>query len=352
MRNFSFIISVVLFVTLSGCNGCSGSKSREKPDVSKIDVQVQLLRFDKDLFEYSGNDYAAFSESMQSKYGAFYPFYIDQFIIGPRPAGDTADIAKEALEKFISDNYIRRLQDSINSDFSNTKDLEEELTQSFKYFKYYFPDITVPKVVSINSGFSLGAFTYDRDFLGIGLDLYLGVDNPDYDSAGIYQYLKHKMRREFIARNSMEVTYDLYFGEEEASREKNLAEAMVEKGKKMYLLSYVLPDAPDSLLTGFTQTQTTWCEKNEYDIWKYLNDKDLLYKNDYQNQKRYLDEGPTTQGMPAEAPGAIGNWIGLQIVRKFMKETGGKISLKDLITTYDSKTIWEKAKYRPTKPVM
>jgi uncharacterized protein YjaZ len=67
------------------------------------------------------------------------------------------------------------------------------------------------------------------------------------------------------------------------------------------------------------------------------------------DKTRYLGEGPTTNGMPPEAPGAIGNYLGLQIVRKFMKETGGKIEMKDLIARYDSKTIMEKAKYRPSK---
>ena len=69
------------------------------------------------------------------------------------------------------------------------------------------------------------------------------------------------------------------------------------------------------------------------------------------DQKRYLDEGPATAGMPAEAPGNIGAWIGLQIVNKFMKETGHKISLQDLVSKYDAKAILNKAKYRPAKSV-
>ena len=119
----------------------------------------------------------------------------------------------------------------------------------------------------------------------------------------------------------------------------------------MYVLSHLLPDAPDSLLMGFTQTQTMWCEDSEYEIWKFLNDKDLLYKNEFMEKKRYLDEGPTTAGMPEESPGNIGSWIGLQIVRKFMKETGGKIPLHDLMLKYDARTILAKAKYRPLKTV-
>ncbi|MES2621870.1 MAG: hypothetical protein V4615_13555 [Bacteroidota bacterium] len=351
MKNISCIAISLILISLTSCNGCNKNKSREKPDVSNIKADVHLLRFDQDLFLLKENNFKEHQELMKKKYGAFYNFYVDQFIVGPRQAGDTANIEEEAVKRFVTDGYIQRLQDSINLHFADTKGLEEELTQSFKYFKYHFPEATIPQVITVNSGFSLGAFTYDKDILGIGLDLYLGGNNPDYDSAGVYEYVQHKMSSDYIARNSMEVLYNSYFSNEELSRQKNLIEAIVDQGKKLYFLSYVLPDAPDSLILGFTQKQTDWCEKSEYEIWKFMNDKDLLYKSNFMDQKRYLDEGPTTSGMPAESPGTIGNWIGLQVVRKFMKESGNKISLHDLVVRYDGKTIFEKAKYRPSKSV-
>jgi hypothetical protein len=347
MKKLSWLAALVIALSFTGCDK---NKSREKPDVSSIKADIQLQRFDQDLFQFTDANFAEHQKLMSDKYQSFYPFYISQFIIGPRPPADTANIEEEALRKFLADGYIRRLQDSINLHFADTKDVEEELSQSIRYFKYYFPEVRVPQVIAINSGFSIGAFTYGENVLGLGLDLYLGAENPDYDSAGIYQYVRHKMRREYMVRNSMEVLYDFYFGETSAEQ-KTLIEAMVDKGKKLYVLSYLLPDAPDSLLVGFTEKQTAWCEKSEYEIWKFLNDKDLLYKSDFMNQKRYLDEGPTTTGMPPESPGAIGNWIGLQVVRKFMKETGNKISLHDLVSKYDANAIFQKSKYRPSKSV-
>jgi hypothetical protein len=351
MKQLKLISFATVLLVLASCNGCHKGKSREKPDVSNINIKIHLVRFDQDLQDFRTKDFHQQAEKMREKYGSFFDFYVSQFVIGPRPVGDTTDVTQDAIQKFVTDGYIKRIQDSINEHFKNTADIDEELTQVTKYFKYYFPQTTVPKVVSINSGFSLGAFTYNKDLLGIGLDLYLGANNPDYDSAGIYSYLKHKMGREYIARNSMEVMYNLYFGEQESAQGKTLIEAMVNRGKKMYFLSMVLPDAPDSMIVGYTDNQTRWCEQSEYDIWKFLNDKDLLYKENAMEQKRYLDEGPTTAGMPKEAPGNIGSWIGWQIVNKFMTETGHKISLNDLVTKYDAKTILAKAHYRPSKSV-
>jgi hypothetical protein len=351
MKILKLVPAALIVLLLAGCNGCNHSKSREKPDVSGIHLDAKLMRFDKDLFDFTTKDYDQQVAFMQTKYGPVFDFYVDHFVIGPHPAGDTTNVQHDAILKFLSDSYIRRIQDSINFHFANTSDVEQDLTQALKYYKYYFPQAVIPKVVAVNSGFALGAFTYGKDLLAVGLDLYMGPNNIDYDSAGIYQYLQHKMRREYIARNSMEVLYNLNFGGDDMERGETLIEGMVEKGKKMYFLSYVLPDAPDSMIVGYTDKQTKWCEANEYEIWKFLNDKDMLYKNNYMDQKRYLDEGPTTPGMPAGAPGNIGTWIGLQIVNKFMNETDHKISIQDLIVKYDAKAILNKAKYRPSKSV-
>jgi len=351
MKILKLISTALILLLLAGCNSCNKSKSREKPDVSGIQIAVKLERFDKDLVDFQTKDYEQQSAFMRNKYGPFFDFYVSHFVIGPHPAGDTTSVEHDAILKFLADGYISRLQDSINFHFKDMKDIEQDLTQSLKYYKYYFPKAIVPKVAAVNSGFALGAFTYDKDMLGIGLDLYMGPDNIDYDSAGIYKYLQHKMRREYIARNAMEVLYNLNFGGSDMERGETLIEGMVEKGKKMYFLSYVLPDAPDSLIVGYTAAQTQWCEANEYEIWKFMNDKDMLYKNNYMDQKRYLDEGPTTPGMPAGAPGNIGTWIGLQIVNRFMKETGHKIPIQDMVLKYDAKSILNKAKYRPAKSV-
>ncbi|MFN8287421.1 MAG: hypothetical protein U0V74_11730 [Chitinophagales bacterium] len=346
MIRFNYVVVALILLALASCNGCNKTKSREKPDVSNINFQLQFLRFDHDLQDFKNKDFEQQQEYMRNRYGEFYDFYVDQFVIGPRQPGDTADISREAISKFIADPYVNRIQDSIDNTFADTKQLEADLKLSLKYLKYYFPKITLPKVVTVYSMFSNGAFTYGEETLGVGLDCYLGENNPDYDSAQIYQYVRHKMKKEFVVRNAMEVLYNLYFGVDPNAR-KTFGEAMVEKGKKLYVLSYLLPEAPDSLLVGYTAAQTEWCEKSEHSIWQFFNDKDLLYKEDYMDQKRYLDEGPGAQGMPAEAPGNVGSWVGLQIVRKFMESSGGKISLQDLVLKYDTKTIFEKSHYRP-----
>ncbi len=106
-------------------------------------------------------------------------------------------------------------------------------------------------------------------------------------------------------------------------------------------MEMMLPETPDSMLIGYTSEQMRWCKLSEYAMWQYLNEKDLIFSQSFMEHKRYLTDGPTTSGMPAESPGNLGSWIGWQM--------DGKVTLKDLLTKYDNKTIAAKANYRPRK---
>lgn len=337
-----------LAIPLLMLNGCNNQESRPKPDVSKIELEVKVKRFDRDLASLSTQNSDEKVRELIDVYGDFVRGYADIFI--DQEQSDTAQtVNTQQLLDFISDSYVRRIQDSINSTFVDTKGEEEQLTTAFKYFKYYFPKFTAPEILTVNSVYSAGVSPYGNDRFILGLDMFLGPNNKDYDSVGVYSYLRHKMQRQYIARYTVDALYSYYFEPEGLQPDRNLIEAIVDRGKKMYFLSMVFPDAPDSLILGYTQPQTSWCQQSELAVWQFLNDKDLLYKQNLMEQTRYLGEGPTTSGMPADAPGSIGNYIGLQIVRKFMKQVGDKVTLQDLILQYDAKTIFAKSVYRPAK---
>ena len=342
------LLPFAVVLLLASCTGCNENKGREKPDVSNIKAEAHILRFDQDMKEGAAQaNFAEWQSGMRAKYGDFYDFYLRQFIIGPRPAGDTADINEDAIKRFYADQYITTIQTSIDKNYKDTKQLQGELTSLFKNITYYFPKFHTPQVVTFNSAYSAGVSAYGAEQFAIGLDMFLGENNPDYDSAGIYVYLRHKMTPAYIPRYTAEALYDANFAP--MVGEQTLLESMVERGKQMYFISYVLPDAPDYMIYGYTGAQAEWCKQNEKEIWKFFNDKDLLYKSNAMDKARYLGEGPTSAGMPKEAPGNIGNYIGLQIVRQFMANEGKNIPLADLVLKYDAKTILSKAKYRPGK---
>ena len=39
---------------------------------------------------------------------------------------------------------------------------------------------------------------------------------------------------------------------------------------------------------------------------------------------KFITDGPNTSGMPAESPGNIGSWVGLQIIKSYLKNNPKK----------------------------
>jgi hypothetical protein len=54
-------------------------------------------------------------------------------------------------------------------------------------------------------------------------------------------------------------------------------------------------------------------------IWHYFSQRKLLYSTQWADIMRYINEGPTSMGMPPESPGNIGSFIGWQIYPKICK---------------------------------
>ena len=125
-----------------------------------------------------------------------------------------------------------------------------------------------------------------------------------------------------------------------------LIEQIVEKGKQWFLLDKFLPDAPDSIKTGYAKKQLDWIEENEGNVWAYIiKNENNLYSIEPSTIQTYIGEAPYTQGMPEVSPGNIGQWIGWRIVQEYVKKHDD-FSVQQLLET-DPKIIFQEAKYRP-----
>jgi len=328
---------------------CKCNKSRKQIDVSNIDITVKVQRFDRDFFSITNDNYDSKVAELKNQYGDFYSFYVNDLMGSFKNTQQQSTSEKEAILNFLNDTAIVGLRDSVQKAYPELTDVEKGLQDAFKHIKYYFPELPQPRVISMISEFSYGAVTYDTATLAVSLDMFLTEKYPVYNYLEIPKYIQRKLTRGYIVPNSVDVLYNLYFGEDVYQPGTPLLEAMVDKGKKLYFMEMMLPEMADSMLIGYTSEQIRWCKLSEYAIWQYMNEKDLIFTQSFMEHKRYLTDGPTTSGMPAESPGNLGSWIGWQMVRKFMKDADGKVSLKDLLTKYDNKTIAAKANYRPQK---
>lgn len=330
---------------------CTSPDAYKKVDVSKVEAPMHTLRFERDFFGLDVNNLAAGTTELQQKYGPFYNDYVLGIMAFGAPESRLDTSHRDPLtdiQGFLQNPSDRALYDSVQQRFSDFGSYEKNIQTGVQHFRFYFPDRPAPRVIyTFISEFGNAAITYGDTVIGVGLDMYLGENFAMYDGVNFPAYMKRKLRPEFIAPNAMEVLYNNYFDQTAYNAGLPLVEAMINEGKKYYFMECMLPDLPDSTLIGYTKAQEEWCRKSEKSIWQFFNEQDLLYKVNFMEQKRYTTDGPTTPGMPPESPGRIGSWLGWQIVRKYMRDGGGKISLKELAEKKSAKEILAKAGYKP-----
>jgi hypothetical protein len=311
-----------------------GSCKNGKPDVSGIDLSIDIQRLDRDIFDMTVN-------SLSDKYGVFFDYYTD----GILNIGNCKDsLFSEYLEMFKSDSIVRVAYNDVNKIYPDLKNLTNKLTSAFKYYRYYFPDKDIPKIYTYISGFNQSVILADG-ILAIGLDKYLGADYELYNSLRFYKYLSQNMYPEKIVSDYIE-TWIGNAWELNTRKNNDLISKMLFEGKILYATKMILPDETDVNIFGFTPAQLRWCRNNEKTMWTTLIENKLLFSTDSFMIRKLTDFAPYTAEFTAESPGKACNWIGFNIIAKYM-QNHPHISLNELMNNDDYHKIFEQAKYKP-----
>jgi hypothetical protein len=96
---------------------------------------------------------------------------------------------------------------------------------------------------------------------------------------------------------------------------------------------------------GYTKKQMQDAEKNEAVVWDFFLNNNLLNKTDDNIVQNYIGESPKTAELGENAPGNIGTFAGLQIVKKYM-QLYPETSLTELMKM-KPRDIYDKSKYKP-----
>jgi len=224
-------------------------------------------------------------------------------------------------------------------------DLSPEITAFKKHFAYYeskFPKQKSPYLIFMNSGFSYQTTTYgNSDTILIGTDLFLGADFIYPPS--IPNFVKHCYQREYMVPR---VIQTLVRDQMKEVRPSKFIDIIIQNGIESYISSKLLPTTPPYLLTKYTEETYNWAVNNEGNIWQAFQREKYLFSSEYDKFKKHVEPSPNSPGMPPEAPGELGNFIGWQIVKKYMEENP-TITLQQLSTTSDFYSILEKSRYKP-----
>jgi len=198
-------IALVLFVSLS-LFACK--KKKGVPNVSKIDVDIQLQRFDKDFFAIDSNNVLPGLDQLHQKYPLLTNIFL-QNILGL----DSASVLP-GVKRFLHMHHD--IDSAAAVTFKSTDGLKKDFQKAFQYVKYYFPDYKIPSVITVLGPIDALAqmsngYTPDflgPDFMGISLQFYLGKDHPVYHDPFFVEkvapeYRSRRFSKEYIIGDAM-----------------------------------------------------------------------------------------------------------------------------------------------------
>lgn len=319
VKNFA-VFALLLFLIIS----CS-KKSKIQEEVEAVDVNFEVVRFDKIFYETPVADF----QMMRKKFSSFFP---EQY-------ADTVFTNK------MTDPLYRELYSEVQKKYADFSPVQTEIEDVFRHIKFYFPEKKIPRKVTtlISEMDYQSKVIYNDTILLISLDLYLGKEHKFYEFP---DYLKQTFERSQIMPD---IVSDFSTQVVQPPSDKTLLAQMIYFGKEMYLKDKFLPDYSDFDKIGYTKEQNEWSIANENEIWRYFVDQGLLYDTNSDLVQRFITPAPFSKfylEIDNESPGRIGVWMGWQIVRSFMNNN--EVSLQQLMTL-DAKEIFERSKYKPKK---
>ena len=322
----SFLLAVVLLL-LAGCGGKGPVAVQVKP----VPVHIKIERLDKDLFQAVDDTAGNFNLELYSKYGEFYKLYVERVL---QAAAFNDPRLPMALNRFVHDPDWSKVQLRADSVLGDMAEQEDGFNEAFGRLKAFFPDSLVPRIIAFNSGFNYGVLPTDS-VLGFGVEWFVGKDSPvvQYLSPEMFpQYKKERMRPEMLVPSVVKGWLQVHYTRDVSG--EDLLTNLVVIGKVMALLDALLPETDATLKFAFTPQQLMWCEDSEFNIWREVVAKEMLYSKDPKVIDQFMNDGPYTSGFPRESPGHIGEWIGYRMVDSYLR-ANPKVSFAQLFAMHD-----------------
>lgn len=328
---------VTIFLLLLIC-GCSNNRWDIKTDNS---YQLEINRFEQDLFSVNPDSVWQYVPMLEQKYGAFFDLFNEQII---RIGGTYQMDYDRRLAGFLTDMDITGMLAEVNRVFGTEKLVfADELSVAWARFNAYFPEIQAPKLQTHLSGLNQN-MVVDSGLISISLDKYLGVNNKYYQMLRLPQYQQKNMHPQKIATD---VVLALGTSEFEFSPiTDNMLSNMLYYGKLHVFIDALLPNADETLKWGYTEQQLEWCRKNEQSMWLSIVDKKALFSTSGREISRMVGEGPFTASFSQKSPGGVGQWIGYQIIMSYL-DHNPQVTLQQLMRENDYQKILNESHYRP-----
>lgn len=344
-RFFDFVVLCSAIIVCVSC-GSDRAKQEMLAPLSPT-LSTDIIRFDHLVHQLPGEDLLPSYTSLTDRYPKFAALYRDELLQAKTP-----ERLEEELRIDQNDSSFVLLYDDVQKIMGDLSDVKPEIDQMLEnYLKVFdLPESQLPNVYTFVSGFSYLAFLFDdggKDGLGVGLDMFLGDQfpyatvhpaNPNFS-----QYLVRTYNKDHMARKIAEVLVE---DQMLPPAKSDFLTLMIWGGKKLYLMDRLLDFKSDSIVIEYTGEQYAWCQENESQIWNHFFEEDLFYETNLTKFNKLIAPAPKSPGMPPEAPGQTGNYMGWQIIKAYMKRYP-ETSIRDLINLVDAQNLLDQSKYKP-----
>ena len=322
---------------LAGCRqtteegGCRPDPAAEAPA-----LPVHLKRLERPFFQLKS---PADGLQFMQAHPVFTRYYL-QVGQAPSPAALAG-----SLTQLATNPDLQKLGQQTAAAFPDSAALGRDLGAMLGRVKYYFPAFRAPRVAATYVSGLLGKDIFVNDsLLVISLDWFAGPRasyRPD-----LPQYMLRRYAPANVLPTLAVAVASKYDRHQLTST--SMLDQMVDQGKRLYFAGQMLPCVPDSVLLGYTGKELQGLRFNEAKVWGHFLEHNLLYSTMPFEIQKYVGERPNVPEIDRTAPGRVGQWIGLQIVRKYMAEHSG-VTLAQLMAETNAQRILDESHYRPKK---
>jgi len=307
------ILMILFFFIVVSCN-----EKVDKPDKYIID------RFEKQFY----NSKTIELNELKKKYPYFFPKSFPESVWVER----------------LNDPIQQEIFNEIQKEYESVKFLEFELSGFFDKNLEINKNFIKPKVITVNTDIDYrNKIILADSLLLLGLDNYLGSKHPFYEGIPLY------IKEDFTALNIMSDIAE-QFAIDIIPRIEfyTFLDKIIYYGKILYYKDFSL-NIEDRLKIGYSEDKMKWAKENEYFVWTYFIENNILFNPDNNLINQFINDAPFSRfylEIDNESSEMIGKYIGWQIVKSYMNNND--ISLMQLLKK-SPLDIYNNSKYKPKK---
>ena len=338
MKRLYYIGFLVILLT-----SCEQDKGKNIPALDDVEVETAVLSFMPADWTTSQLDSVCKAKPVLSE------IFFGHILALPLDNKEEMYSGYRSFWELEATQNIGVLVDSVYNDVS---EIERSWKNVMAYFQFYFPERKVPYLHLLRSNLGIANFLFEdgqgNEGVGVSLDFFLGESFPYLqlarDNPAFSDYNNRTFNKDHLITKSVNAIIEDVVP---TPSQSHMLGHLIREGKRQYLLKAVCNMLPDSAVFELSPKDLTWCENNELEIWNFFIEQELLYETNQKKFFKYIKPAPNSAGMPSDAPGKTGVFIGYKIVEAFVQKYP-EFTLRQLVEIEDQ-MLFDKSNYRPRR---